>query len=175
MRNKNPKLLSDLHRQARPCTHKHANTERKSSLYLESVLNYQALGCCVELSSQPHIRLLFLAATMKYSLEASCKFCVPNGTHYLYIQLGVHSSFSDSINSSTVAQCTFLAETLVLSPSFGHSICSVAKVSQGTRFPLLSVPAVTSLPVFLNSPSLSQSLPHTNADCLALRPCVIWF
>lgn len=79
------------------------HTGRDSLLILKSVLNFQPLGCHVDLSSQPHSRLLFLAATTKYSLGAYCKFCVPNGTHYLYIQLEMHSCSSDSINSSTVA------------------------------------------------------------------------
>lgn len=74
------------------CTHTCIHTGRNSLVILKSVLNYQ-----------PHSRLLFLAATIQYSLGAYCKFCVPNGTHYLYIQLGVHSCSSDSINSSTFA------------------------------------------------------------------------
>lgn len=85
------------------CTQTCIHTGRDSLLILKSALNFQPLGCHVDLSSQPHRRLLFLAATTKYSLGAYCKFCVPNGTHYLYIQLGVHSCSSDSINSSTVA------------------------------------------------------------------------
>lgn len=142
------------------------HTGRNSLLILKLVLNYQPLGCRVDLSSQPHSRLLFLAATTQYSLGAYCKFCVPNGTHYLYIQLGVHSCSSDSINSSTFAHRTCLAEMLVLSPPFGLTICSMTEVSQGTRFPLLSVPAVDSLSV-LQIPLTCLSLPHTNADPLA--------
>lgn len=69
---------------------------------------------------------------------------------------------------------TCLAEMLVLSPPFGLTICSMTEVSQGTRFPLLSVPAVDSFSV-LQIPLTCLSLPHTNADPLALKPCVVWF
>lgn len=50
----------------------------------------------------------------------------------------------------------------------------MTEVSQGTCFPLLSVPAVDPLSV-LQILLTCLSLPHTSTDPQALKPCVAWF